>query len=151
MPDGYSVSFPRLFGSRSVLTSDVTERYNCIAWAAGDATRWWWPDPDFESFWPIERREETLVAFEEAFASLGYEPCADGSVEDGFEKVVIWALSGLPTHAARQLRSGAWTSKLGAWVDIEHAIEALEGPVYGAPERFLRRARTEDESAADRP
>ena len=32
-----------------------THRYNCIAWAFGDDTRWWWPA--YGAFWP----EECLV------------------------------------------------------------------------------------------
>jgi hypothetical protein len=36
------------------------------------------------------------------------------------------------THAARQLPSGKWTSKLGTWEDIEHdSVEAVGGGAYG--------------------
>ena len=39
-----------------------------------------------------------------------------------------------PTHAARQLESGEWTSKLGKdFEDIPHTtLDALNGPVYGS-------------------
>jgi hypothetical protein len=38
----------------------------------------------------------------------------------------------IPTHAALQLESGDWTSKLGDFEDISHStIEAVSGPVYG--------------------
>ena len=38
--------FPGLRNSAYRVTSPAARDYNCIAWAAGDATRWWWPDPD---------------------------------------------------------------------------------------------------------
>ena len=47
----------------------------------------------------------------------------------------------VPTHAARQLPNGWWTSKLGPSFDIEHATpEAVAGGVYGDPVLFLSRA-----------
>jgi hypothetical protein len=35
-----------------------------------------------------------------------------------------------PTHAARQLPSGRWTSKLVLREDIEHDLHALSGEAY---------------------
>jgi hypothetical protein len=46
---------------------------------------------------------------------------------------------GVPTHAARLLPSGLWTSKLGEWEDIEHDLHALEGDVYGTVALLLKR------------
>ena len=58
--------------------------------------------------------------------------CGNGSLEDGYEKVAIYARDGELTHAARQLRDGRWTSKLGKYEDIEHdSLEALYGDGYG--------------------
>jgi hypothetical protein len=100
--------------------------------------------------WGIGRqtipREETLAAFIAAYALQGYVQCADGALELGVEKIAIYGLmSGSdiePTHAARQLPDGRWTSKLGNCEDIEHdTLEALNGPRYGAPVCFLRRHR----------
>ena len=84
-------------------------------------------------------REVTLAAFIEAFRVLAYETCTDGSLEDGCQKIAIFADdSGTPTHTARQLPSGLWTSKLGALEDIEHAaVEDVNGPTYGAPVQFV--------------
>jgi hypothetical protein len=45
----------------------------------------------------------------------------------------------VPTHAARQLRSGAWTSKLGISEDVEHELRALEGEIYGVVALILTR------------
>ena len=51
------------------ITSNETEEYNCIAWAAHDTERWWWPGAGV--YWPSGvREEETLDAFEEAYATL---------------------------------------------------------------------------------
>ena len=87
------------------------------------------------------RSEVTLVAFIEAFMALSYEKCEDGSLEDGYQKIALFADdSDLPTHAARQLPNGAWTSKLGRLEDIVHdAVEDVSGPTYGAPVQFMRR------------
>jgi hypothetical protein len=55
----------------------------------------------------------------------------DDSLESQYEKVALFAKDGRVTHAARQLPSGRWTSKLGSDVDIEHELYAIEGEVYG--------------------
>ena len=45
-------------------------------------------------------------------------------------------------HAALQLGSGIWTSKLGTGEDIEHdAPENLAGPCYGHVTAFMKRKR----------
>jgi hypothetical protein len=87
-------------------------------------------------------REVTLVAFVEAFRVLGYEECDDGSLEDGYQKIAIFADdAGNPTHAARQLPNGEWTSKLGQLEDIVHAtVDDVNGPTYGTPVEFMRRS-----------
>ena len=62
--------FPRLSGSAYQVTSPAAEVYNCIVWAAGDSGRWWWPDLLNQRYWPTgATREETLAAFQEAFAT----------------------------------------------------------------------------------
>ena len=135
-----SPEFPLLGPDNHEVTSPETPRYNCIAWAAGDERRWWWPDPDGVAYWPVAApREETIGAFAAAYGTLGYSPCADASIEPGHEKIAVYALGGPPTHAARQLSDGRWSSKLGSSVDIAHSLEALNGPLYGAAGLFLRR------------
>lgn len=83
--------------------------------------------------------EETLDAFAAAFATLGYAPCLDERPEHRFEKIALFAVAGLPTHAARQLPSGRWTSKLGLREDIEHDLHAVSGGVYGTVAALLKR------------
>ena len=81
----------------------------------------------------------------ELFRSYGYELCENGILESGFEKIVIYARDNKPRHAARQLPTGLWTSKLGRYQDIEHATpEELEGDSngeYGRIVAFMRRPR----------
>ena len=60
-------------------------------------------------------------------------------LEDGFEKVYLYMKLGKPTHAARQLCDGSWTSKLGKNVDISHELDGLKGNKYGHPTVYLRR------------
>jgi hypothetical protein len=66
-----------------------------------------------------------LAAFIEMYSGLGYELCDSQEQEAGFSKVAIYlGAHGKPTHAARLLDSGVWTSKLGRSQDVEHdAIE----------------------------
>jgi hypothetical protein len=83
---------------------------------------------------------DSLDAFVPAFATLGYERCSDGILEDGFEKIAIYQSSDGVQHASRQLNTGYWTSKLGRLEDIEHSSPAeLEGSDYGAVVQYIRR------------
>jgi hypothetical protein len=64
-------SFPLLAGGGYRITSPSDKKYNCIAHAAGDPERWWWPVPPEveEVFWPAGvSQEESLPAFRDAFA-----------------------------------------------------------------------------------
>ena len=128
-------------------TSPCTTKYNCIAWAVGDSSRWWEPDPYRIAFWPrTATRRYTVEAYIEAFASEGFHPCSGAEPESGLEKIALFGLPVFggnlrPTHAARLLPSGSWTSKLGPCEDVEHfQLESVNGPVYGSPIVFLSRA-----------
>ncbi len=135
-------AFPGLRSTDYRIASPIDPRYNCIAWAANDSEKSWWPWGDY--YWPPDAPfEETLDSFQEVFESLGYAICQAIEHEPGFEKVAIYVDDqGAPTHGARQLESGIWTSKLGAWQDIEHdSLDGLEGhaPAYGTVALVLRR------------
>lgn len=125
-------TFPRLNIANFNVTSPQTSSYNCIAWAAEEDIRSWWP---VHGYWPKGvPNEVTLEAFEEAYATLGYKKCKDGKKEKGKIKIAIYIDNaiGRPTHAARQLTNGKWTSKLGQEHDIEHdAADLLCGSQYG--------------------
>jgi hypothetical protein len=135
--------FPKLRTSPFQVTSPATRDYNCIAWAAGDTAHWWWPDLDPSNdaiFWPVGvPKEETLEAFAAAFATLGYVPASSEEPEPGVEKIALFASGIVPTHAARQLPGGRWTSKLGLREDIEHDLHAVSGEAYGTVVLVLKR------------
>jgi hypothetical protein len=111
MPSWSPEDLPGLTENNCVCTSPYKRRYNCFAWAAGDDGNWWCP----LAYWPEGvPREDTLEAFVAAFETRGYAECADSSLEDGYEKVALYAVReagvDVPTHAARQLVDGRWTS-----------------------------------------
>jgi hypothetical protein len=122
-------------------TSPSTYTYNCIAWAAGDDTRWWWPDVD--SYWPdTGMKGKSPRHLCRAFETLGYESCdMDATFDPNYDKVALFELDGRMTHAARQLGEDAWTSKAGNFTDFTHPLHALDGTDYGAVFLIMRRAR----------
>jgi len=83
-----------------------------------------------------------LDAYEAAFATLGYVRCPSEELEPGVEKIAIFIDGPGQFHAARQLPTGMWSSKLGAWEDISHPLRQLEGadPIgYGSVARIMSR------------
>ncbi len=130
--------FPGLVGSPHKPISDATDDYNCFAFAAGINTERW--EPSLPWYWPRGApRRPTREALVAAFRTLHYEPCDGADLEEGFEKVALYASGNLLTHAARQLPSGTWISKLGSGKDIEHKLEAIEGEHYGQVFQIMRR------------
>jgi hypothetical protein len=153
VPNGLKKNFPYLTNQNWERTSCPDEAYNCIAWAYGANNKWFWPDEEGtffangkQSHWPAGvPREENIDAFKALFNSIGYVSCQDGSVEQGFEKVVLYADGEEPTHAARQLKGGKWTSKIGHDMDIQHDDPyCLCGPLYGNVAVFMKRQKRTD-------
>jgi hypothetical protein len=132
--------WPNLVSEGYEVKSIQTWRYNCIAFAADDPSLTWWPSPQEDVYWPIERREVSLACFVEAFESIGYQKCEAG-LESGFEKVAIYMFEGEPSHAAKQLPDGRWKSKLGGLEDIEHnTVKAVEDDCcYGRAVQYMKR------------
>ncbi len=135
--------FPGLGGTTYRVTSSPTATYNCIAWAVGLTDAWWWPvdSPARRTHWPAGVLAlETIDAFRQALVTVGFGPSVDEQLEPGFEKIALFAdAAGVPTHAARQLVTRSWTSKLGQGDDIEHVLRALEGSIYGTVVLVLKR------------
>jgi len=132
--------FPRLRTEGYDVKSPVSVRYNCIAWAAGDDTRWW--EPTVGYFWPADvPREFSVDAYVKVFESRGYERCAGTLHEPGFERVAIYTDdTGEPVHVSRELTTGRWVSKMSLFEDIEHATaESLTGDAYTNVTVVLRR------------
>jgi len=149
-PEEIESWFPSLKQEGWKPTSEETEEYNCIAWAADDMTRKWDPETTGGRYWPNDvPRNLELMTFVSLFGQLGYLPCGFNSdLEAGFEKVAIYCnynpqLQAIEvTHAAKQLPSGKWTSKLGNVDDIEHnTLTALGGawPAYGTVKQIMKR------------
>lgn len=136
-------AFPLMGGHNCRPTSPSDERYNCIAWASGVSDRWWWPDSLGQNYWPRDvTRAGTLAAFTEMFGRAGFREVNDATSIPGVDKIAVYVgQQGLPTHAARQLPDGWWSSKLGMDVDVKHHLAALEGPVYGSVALILARSR----------
>jgi len=132
--------FPGLPNSGYRITSPIDPSCNCVGYVLLDID-WWCPNhPDGQ--WPAGvPRDDTLDGFVGLFQSQGFELCADDALEPGFEKIALYGSpSGAFGHVARQLPSGAWSSKLGELEDIEHpTLGALAGADYGDPLRFLKK------------
>jgi len=136
--------FPKLNNCNYTVTSPATDDYNCIAWAARDNSSWWEPDPFNGYYWPPGvPRAYTIDSYIKAYESLGFFQCDNYDYEQGFEKIVIYVNSGMPSHAARQLGPGQWTSKLGKLEDIEHpslqCIEGTSSDEYGSVTVVMKR------------
>ena len=139
-----SKAFPGLRTGHYQVTSPADNTYNCVAWAAHDAARWWDPSVAQGYWWPdTVARTLSLANLVAVFVALGFEPCDGVALEPSLERVAIYSDDrGWPTHVARQRAEGGWTSKLGASEDIVHdSVEQLEGAIYGTVVRILKRLR----------
>jgi len=132
--------FPRLTSNNHRITSSATPDYNCIAWAAEDVAHWWQPGEYWlPPTWPAE--DCGLQAVIVAFRSLGYEDCGlESELELEYRKIAIYGFPDAYSHAARQLPSGKWTSKLGKGEDIEHdSPDDVAGGIYGEVAAIMKR------------
>ncbi|MDE3259213.1 MAG: hypothetical protein OYM47_15385 [Gemmatimonadota bacterium] len=133
-------AFPNLSEEGFEFVEQSSERYNCIAYAAGDVTELWWPNP--YCYWPPwATYDNRIVSLKEVFAGLDYEQCDDSKAEIGYEKVALYEIQGRFQHASLQMPNGRWRSKMGPGPVIEHFNpESLSGEVYGNPTIYMRRA-----------
>lgn len=145
LPAHYRAAFPNI-KAHKVTSEDVTT-YNCVAFAAGDPTRWWEdlriPEPGF--YWPPGVHSDddvgSIAALKRCFAKLGYEECATAEAERGYTKVALYAKTQDDyQHVAIQDESGKWFSKLGDGYDIWHeTAQCVSGPLYGSVILFSSR------------
>ena len=134
--------YPNLALTEYTVTSPKSQEYNCFAWVVGDQSRWWQPTPEDEFYWvPGVPMEESLSAYIQAYQTLGYATCDNALLELRYEKIALYVNDqGVPTHAAKQLLTGKWSSKLGWLEDIEHELEGLVGEKYGKIGQVLKRS-----------
>jgi hypothetical protein len=145
-PSWSANNFPYLNPDNHTITSKATRQYNCISWAVSETEtfRRWDPDPQGIYYWPpgVPRRV-TMEAVAQVYETLGFRLCFSTALEEGVEKIAIYGKiqSGVsvPTHAARQLQSGEWTSKLGDHEDITHRDLGDVNGFYGEPILYMER------------
>ena len=137
--------FPKLTGEGYSLTSSPTDAYNCVAWIARDVRRWWSPEDVDGYFWPWRNRDGTLSEYLRLFEHCGFAECVSGTLEDGYEKIAIFASSEEFDHVAFQREDGCWSSKLGELGDVMHkTLSSLGGAgcfEYADVAMFMRRVR----------
>lgn len=135
--------FPRLASDNHFkITSPIDPNYNCISWAMRYQDRWTSPTEypyvldGVTYWWPAGAKTgQHISCLVDAFIKEGFELCDDDLFDEEYLKIALyfnpknhdnW------THAARQLRSGIWASKLGCLFDIEHGTPyTIESNVYG--------------------
>lgn len=134
--------FPRLRRGLYRRTSRHDTNYNCFAWAVGETHRRWDPTRarTKRNHWPTESTSTQLVDAVQAFESIGFHPVDEPTGTAKRQTITLYTAEGHITHAARLLENGAWTSKLGEDIDIEHdTLEVLGGGIYGEPSVILER------------
>ena len=132
--------FPKLKEFPYKPTSPRDPRYNCIAFAVGDVTQFWDDVGVRGYYWPPGiPGPDNLIGWTKVFEIHGYSETDDRSLEPEYEKVAIYANDDGPQHVARQKASGYWTSKMGKGIDMEHALEWIEGEFYGKVVRIMKR------------
>ena len=133
---------PGLADSAYEIKSPRDPKYNCVAFAVGDTSQFWYDAGVSGYYWPPGAPSaDTIEGWTKVFADHGYSETDDASLQSEFEKVAIYATPDAPEHVARQKASGMWTSKMGKGHDIEHAtLAALEGATMGTVVKIMRRA-----------
>jgi hypothetical protein len=134
-----SVNHPNLANEHFRATSPPDKGYNCLAWAGHETKRKWHPSSWGGLYWPGGEQPDTLAGWMAGYAALGFEPCESPASEPGVEKIAVFVADGIPSHVARQLPNGYWTSKIGNMEDIEHTLEGLTGGTYGTVQAIMRR------------
>ena len=131
--------FPGLTFPPAIYLEDGSDRFNCVAWAAGTRSQWW--DPmSLRDYWPPGcPRATTVIAFELALESAGYRVCEVPDLQSGIEVIALMGLEGDFSHVMKQLPNGMWTSKLGAGPLVEHHLYDLVGDAYGQLHSFMNR------------
>jgi hypothetical protein len=123
----------RLGESDHRVTSQPTDKYNCVGWIDRELDRWWepgviWPRGVPE---PDDADDNDLPAYVAFFEHRGFRRCDDSTLEDGFLKIALYVRDNTFAHVAKQLPSGGWSSKIGDGHDVRHEqLDALHDAVF---------------------
>jgi len=94
--------FPRLLTSTYKITSPHDPKYNCVAYAVGDTTHFWYDVQVKGYYWPPGvPSADTVEGWVKLFTLHGYTETDDASLEPEYEKVAIYASIDGPEHVAR--------------------------------------------------
>jgi hypothetical protein len=110
----------RLDATNHRITSRPTGDYNCVAWVQRDLGHWWEPDFYWPPGAPVPAGDEDLEDYVQLFEGLGFATCPDGELQEGYLKIAIYGEGRRFHHVAKQLPSGAWSSKAGPLHDLRH-------------------------------
>lgn len=92
----------------------------------------WWPEGV-----PYDENRESLVALFEYF---GFESSDNNVLEDGYDKVALYADEEGWTHAARVISNNTLHSKIGTAWDIHHSDNDLFAETeYGSIFTYMKR------------
>jgi hypothetical protein len=84
---------------------------------------WWEPDFKWPDDVPVPLGAADLDCYEALFRKWGFEVCATPDLEAGYLKIALYAAGPHGNefeHVAKQLPSGAWSSKGGPLWDFRH-------------------------------
>ena len=135
--------FPSLASTRFRIVSLYNGRYNCYSWAIGNTSQRLSPQKRPGNLWHrLVNPFTDLDSFVRVFELLGgFELCKNAKFVVGYEKIAFYlGPDNRPRHAARQLDSKTWSSKIGGGCLIHHkGLSCLNGSEYGKAEVFMKR------------
>jgi hypothetical protein len=132
---------PELASAGYSIKSPVDPKYNCVAFAVGDTSNFWYDAKVNGYYWPPGcSSAETIEGWVCVFLLHGYVDCDDDSFESEFERIAIYGSVNHPEHVARQTASGRWVSKMGKGCDIEHlTLASVESEIMGRVMKIMKR------------
>ncbi len=111
--------FPKLDTNRSIVTDNVTEVYNCIAWTVKITSSWIWPGDNIMDFDAFYNRRGFVRSPEEYACSIAAWGRNSSQMTHG---------SVLADPETAKLK---WESKCGSDLRILHKRDELECEEYG--------------------
>ena len=105
------------------VTSNKTNRYNCIAWAMRLTDRWVDTVQSAGHWWPNDKLDHGRQGLIHAFESLRFSMCTDNNRDLLYDKVALYfnPYNNRWSHAARIINETDYHSKLGEGWDIHHS------------------------------